>query len=119
MGDRIIIFDDDQDILLVTAAILQRRGYEVMCRENCLTMDTDLQTFAPQVILMDNWMPDISGVQAVQHIKRNPAFKAIPVIFFTANSNVEALATEAGADYLLKKPFDIAGLQEMIAVALK
>jgi len=114
MGIRIIIYDDDTDILLVTSVILQRKGYEVMCREDCRTLHTDLETFQPAVILMDNWMPDMSGVQAIQHIKAQDAFKHIPVIFFSANSNVEELAREAGADNLLKKPFDIQALQQMI-----
>ena len=114
MGKRIIIYDDDTDILLVTSVILQRKGYEVVCRENCNSLYADLEGFQPQIILMDNWMPDMSGVEAIQKIKAKEAFKQIPVIFFSANSNVEELAREAGADSLLKKPFDIKALQEMI-----
>ncbi|HTL08935.1 MAG TPA: response regulator [Chitinophagaceae bacterium] len=115
MGIKVIIYDDDTDILLVTSVILQRKGYEVICREDCKTLQQDLQSFQPQVILMDNWMPDMSGVQAIQQIKSHEDFKHIPVIFFSANSNVEELAREAGADSLLKKPFDILALQQMIA----
>ena len=115
MGNKIIIYDDDRDILMVTSAILERKGYEVLCREDCRNLDADLETFQPHVILMDNWMPDMNGVQAIQRIKANDLFKHIPVIFFSANSNVEALATEAGADSLLKKPFDMATLQKLIA----
>ncbi len=114
MGIRILIYDDDTDILLVTSVILQRKGYEVLCREDCKTLLHDLQTFQPQVILMDNWMPDMSGVEAIKQIKLQDNFKNIPVIFFSANSNVEELAKEAGADSLLKKPFDIDALQQMI-----
>ncbi len=114
MATRIIIYDDDTDILLVTSVILQRKGYEVTCRENCRSLDADLEAFQPQIILMDNWMPDMSGVEAIQQIKAKESFKHIPVIFFSANSNVEELAKEAGADSLLKKPFDIQALQEMI-----
>lgn len=114
MGTKIIIYDDDTDILLVTSAILKRKGYEVLCRENCHNLNEDLQSFQPQVILMDNWMPDTSGVEAIQKIKSQEAFKHIPVIFFSANSNVEELAREAGADSLLKKPFDIVTLEQRI-----
>lgn len=118
MGKKIIIFDDDKDILLVTETILKRYGYEVCCREDCTSLVADLNAFKPDVILMDNWMPDMSGVDAIQHIKASDAFKHIPVIFFSANSNVEHLAREAGADNLLKKPFDMFTLQQMIASVL-
>jgi len=115
MGNKIIIYDDDRDILLVTSAILERKGHEVVCREDCRHLDEDLETFQPHVILMDNWMSDISGVQAIQHIKAQEAFKHIPIIFFSASSNVEELAKQAGADELLKKPFDMVTLHQMIA----
>ena len=118
MGYRIIIYDDDQDILLVTAAILEMKGHTVTGREHCRAMEEDLSVFNPDVVLMDNWLPDMGGVKAIQYIKSNPAFKNIPVIFFSANSNVEQLAAEAGADYMLKKPFEIAGLQQLIEKAV-
>ena len=118
MSKRIIIYDDDKDILLVTATILEMKGYVVQGKEHCRTVDEDLSGFRPHVILMDNWLPDIGGVKAIQHIKSQEQFKEIPVIFFSANSNVEELAREAGADYMLKKPFEIAGLQQLIEKAM-
>ena len=119
MSNRIIIYDDDKDILLVTATILEMKGYMVQGKEHCRTVDEDLSGFQPDVILMDNWLPDIGGVKTIQYIKSNELFKDIPVIFFSANSNVEELAREAGADYMLKKPFEIAGLQQLIEKALR
>ena len=119
MGNRILIYDDDKDILVVTSAILEMKGYEVLCREHCRNLNDDLNSFQPQVILMDNWLPDIGGVKAIQYIKSQDAFKNMMVIFFSANSNMEALCKEAGADDLLKKPFDIAELEQMIEKAVK
>jgi DNA-binding response OmpR family regulator len=118
MNNRILIYDDDKDILLVTATILELKGYIVTGREHCRTLDEDLISFQPNVILMDNWLPDIGGVKAIQYIKGHHSFKTIPVIFFSANSSVEELAREAGADYMLKKPFEIAGLQQLIEAAI-
>ncbi len=118
MSNRIIIYDDDKDILLVTAAILEMIEYVVQRKEHCRTLDEDLSGFRPDVILMDNWLPDMGGVKAIQYIKSHQLFKDIPVIFFSANSNIEELARQAGADYLLKKPFERAGLQQLIEKAL-
>ena len=118
MADRILVYDDDADILEVCATILRMKGYEVMCRDNCKTLLVDIDAYNPNVILMDNWLPDIGGVKAVQLIKSTPETKNIPVIFFSANSHVEELAKEAGADFMLKKPFDLSELQQVIGTAI-
>ncbi len=118
MVKRILVYDDDADILEVCATILRMKGYDVLCRDNCKVILTDIEMYAPDVILMDNWLPDIGGVKAVQLIKGTSAFKHIPVIFFSANSHVEELAKEAGADFMLKKPFDLSELQQVISTAI-
>ena len=51
MAERIMIFDDDPDILLVTATILRRKGYEVSCREDCTELEKDISSFDPAIIL--------------------------------------------------------------------
>src|ERR1700712_5131989 len=111
MAERILVYDDDADILEVCATILRMKGYDVLCRDNCKAILQDIEKYSPHVILMDNWLPDIGGVKAVQLIKSTVQFKDIPVIFFSANSHVEELAKEAGADFMLKKPFDLSELQ--------
>ena len=118
MAKRILVYDDDADILEVCATILRMKGYDVLCRDNCKAILEDIQSYTPDVILMDNWLPDIGGVKAVQLIKSTPEFKQIPVIFFSANSHVEELAKEAGADFMLKKPFDLSELQQVIGTAI-
>lgn len=118
MAERILIYDDDADILEVCATILRMKDYDVLCRDNCKEILEDIEVYDPHVILMDNWLPDIGGVKSVQLIKSTPRFKNIPVIFFSANSYVEELAKEAGADYMLKKPFDLSELQQAIATAI-
>lgn len=118
MANKILVYDDDADILEVCSIILKMRGFDVLCKDNCRQVIEEILEFEPDVILMDNWLPDIGGVKAIQLIKENPESKNIPVIFFSANSHVEELAREAGADYMLKKPFDIAELEKVIGVAL-
>lgn len=118
MSHRILIYDDDADILEVCATILRMKGYDVLCRDHCKEVLADIGLYNPDVILMDNWLPDIGGVKSIQLIKKTPQFSEIPVIFFSANSHVEELAKEAGADYMLKKPFDLTELQKAIAKAI-
>jgi CheY-like chemotaxis protein len=73
----------------------------------------------PDVILMDNWIPDTGGIEATQALKRSADLRHIPVIYFSANSDIGLLAQQAGADTYLAKPFDIADLQRVLAGALK
>jgi len=115
---KILVYDDDVDILDVCATILRMKGYDVLCIDNCKSILMDIESYKPDVILMDNWLPDIGGVKAIQLIKSIDKYKTIPVIFFSANSHVEELAKEAGADFMLKKPFDLKELQQIIGAAI-
>ncbi|HTB99726.1 MAG TPA: response regulator [Ferruginibacter sp.] len=118
MPNKIIIYDDDVDILEVCSTILRMRGFEVLCKNNCRDVIKDIADYDPDVILMDNWLPDIGGVKSVQLIKGTPEMQNIPVIFFSANSHVEQLAREAGADYMLQKPFELTELEQIITKAV-
>jgi two-component system cell cycle response regulator DivK len=68
----------------------------------------------PEVILMDNWIPDTGGIIATQTIKQDPELKTIPVVYFSANNDIQSLAKQAGADTFLPKPFDIDELESVI-----
>lgn len=118
MPNKIIIYGDDVDILEVCSTILRMRGFDVLCKNNCREVIKDIQAYDPDVILMDNWLPDIGGVKSVQLIKNTPELQSIPVIFFSANSHVEQLAKEAGADYMLQKPFELSELEQIITRAV-
>lgn len=68
----------------------------------------------PDVILMDNWIPDDGGIVATQKLKSDEVLKEIPVIYFSANSEIELLANKAGAEAYLPKPFDLDDLEQII-----
>lgn len=115
---KVLIFDDDTDLLEVCSLILTAKNYEVVIREKCTEILSDVEQIGPDVIIMDNWIPDIGGVKATRMLKNSESFRHIPVIFFSANSNVNELAADAGADYFLQKPFDISQLEEMVVNAV-
>ena len=119
MNKRVIIYDDDTDLLEVCTLILSSRNFEVITKDKCTEILNDLQQHQPGVILMDNWIPDVGGIRATQIVKGSKEFSHIPVIFFSANNNVNELADEAGADFCLHKPFDIADLESIVSNAIK
>lgn len=111
---RILIFDDDTIILEVISIIFEDAGYEVKISETSHDIIEKVADFHPDVILMDNWIPNIGGVEATQMLKSHPEFKDIPVIYVTANNDISALAKEAGADDYIAKPFDLVDLEEKV-----
>ena len=114
MAKRILIFDDDTDILSICSYILEEQGWGVHTRTHCNNIIEALSEVRPDVILMDNWIPDTGGIVATQLIKEHDEFKSIPVIYFSANNDIKTLAQKAGADTFLAKPFDINELEEVV-----
>jgi|SRR5450432_108564 DNA-binding response OmpR family regulator len=118
MPGRVMIFDDDTDLLEVCSIVLKSKNYIVNGLNKCDDIMQEVKAFSPNVILMDNWIPDIGGVKATQQLKNDLELKSIPIIFFSANDRVEELASEAGADFYLQKPFEIEELEATVSKAI-
>ena len=114
MGKKVFIFDDNKELLELCSFILEESGCEI--RTSMISDEPDVQVleFMPDIIFMDNWLPNISGIEATKILKGNDQVKHIPVVYFSANNNVSELAKEAGADDFLAKPFDINALEDMV-----
>ncbi|HEY4109537.1 response regulator [Puia sp.] len=110
MKKKILIFDDDADILEVCAIVLESNGFEVVTQNNCENLLSKVLDTAPDVVLMDNKIPPLGGIVATQEIKATPAFHRLPIVYFSANLDIARLAGEAGADRYIEKPFDLDAL---------
>ena len=113
-GKKIIIFDDDEDILSVCTYVLEEQGWDVHVFTDCNQIIDKVSSVMPDVILMDNWIPDTGGIIATQALKNNEELKNIPVIYFSANSDIQLLAKQAGAEAYLAKPFDLEDMERII-----
>lgn len=116
---RILIFDDDTAILEVVTIIFEENGYDVKISETSHDIIEKVAEYKPDVILMDNWIPKIGGVEATKLLKSNEEFRHIPVIYVTANNDIVALAAEAQADDYVSKPFNLDDLEEIVAKHIK
>ena len=116
---KILIFDDDKVILEVISIIFEEGGYEVEISETSHDIIQKVSTFQPDVILMDNWIPNIGGVEATKLLKSHEEYKNIPVIYVTANNDIVALAKSAQADDFVAKPFNLEDLEEKVAKHIK
>ena len=113
-GKKIFIFDDNQELLELCTIILEDIGYQIKTSSTSNDVERQVSDFGPDIIFMDNWLPDVSGIEATQQLKSNSRLRHIPVIYFSANNNISELAKEAGADDFLSKPFDITDLEELV-----
>ncbi|TDG37469.1 response regulator [Pedobacter changchengzhani] len=111
---KVFVFDDNKDILDLCTYILEDAGYEIKTSESSNNIEEQVLSFMPDVIFMDNWLPDLGGIEATKALKRNLDLQHIPVIYFSANNDISALAEQAGANSYLAKPFDIDALEEIV-----
>jgi len=115
MNKTIYIFDDDAAILDIFVLVFESSGYNVHVSNNSNDILSKLENVTPDIIIMDNWIPDIGGIEATKLIKNHPNFKHIPVIYCSANSDIVALTERAGAQAHLSKPFDLNNLEDLVS----
>lgn len=114
---RVLVVDDEPHIRRLVAFALEKRGYEVI--EACDGPEgiERAQRDAPDVILMDVMMPMMTGFEAVDRLKQEPATAEIPVIFLSAKSQ-EYERNEGlrrGAVKYVCKPFTPSALGEVVS----
>ena len=107
MAKRILVVDDDENILSLERTILEQKGFEVTTAGGGKEA---LRTLADQpfdLVLLDVMMPEVDGFTVCRKIKEDPKMKDLPVIFLTAKGGGEALAEgfESGAIMYINKPF--------------
>ena len=102
----VAVFDDDQDLLNIFRFLFEDEGFDVQTFQDCDRIVEKVRSIAPDLILMDNWIPSTGGEVAVQRLKSEKDLKDIPVIYVSANNDVKEIAARAGADRFLAKPFE-------------
>ena len=107
MGKRILVVDDDENILNLEKTILEQKGFSVTTAGGGAQALEALADKGFDLILLDVMMPEIDGFTVCRKIKEDPRLKDIPVIFLTARGGGEALAEgfESGAVMYINKPF--------------
>ena len=117
---KVLVCDDDLTISEVVAIILVDSNMaEVYTIPDCDNIIEKIESLNPSLIFMDNKIPTHGGVVATQTIKNHPLHRSIPVVYFTASEDINQLAENAGADYILAKPFSISQLEEVVMKAFK
>jgi Response regulators consisting of a CheY-like receiver domain and a winged-helix DNA-binding domain len=108
MKTKILIVDDDRDMLKIITIRLEKHGYTVITAsdgDKCIEKALDE---SPSVILLDVILPGKSGYEICRRLKTDDKTKDIPVILITAliGESPQKHGLESGAEYVLSKPFD-------------
>ena len=101
----ILIVDDTPDNLLVLFSYLEKQGYKVLLAEDGATALQIAQTQAPDLILLDVLMPELSGFETCRRLKAKSITREIPIIFLTALSETVNMVQGfklGGVDYIIK-----------------
>lgn len=111
---RILAADDDAAIVDAVQLILEDSGYAVLTAADG-AVAASVAREQPDLLLLDIRMSGASGQAICRELKANEATRHIPVIMFSANRDLAAIAAEAGADDVLGKPFELSDLLDVVA----
>lgn len=114
---KILVVDDDPDIVELLQYNLTKEGYEVAQADNGKRAIEEAKTFKPDIILMDVMMPVLDGIAACRQLRELSDFRNTHVIFLTARAEEfsEVAAFEAGADDFIVKPIKPRALLSRLA----
>jgi len=106
MFPSILIVDDEPTIVQSLSGLLTDEGFEVITANNGYEALKAIDAEAPDLVILDIWMPGIDGIETLKEIKKSSA--GLPVIIITGHGNVETAvkATKLGAFDLIEKPLN-------------
>jgi len=113
MTKKILVIDDNNDLLEMLSEALTGEGYEVECASHVDNVYEAVRNARAQLVIVDYILEGINGGELCHQLKINPRTSHLPVIMITGYSRVLESLGSYGADHLLAKPFD---LNELLAV---
>lgn len=118
---RILVVDDEPDLLMLLEEHLTQEGYEVITATTGMQAITRAREEQPDVLLLDVMMPGVSGFDVCNILQDFPETADIPVIFLTAVAETKrkVMGLNLGADDYITKPFDLHELAARVQAALR
>ncbi|OOQ60425.1 response regulator [Mucilaginibacter pedocola] len=112
---RILVIDDDQDILEIFNIIFQDAGYNVVVSNHSETAE-HIYEIGPDLVILDIRIAgsDKNGGQICTEIKEKFKNVQLPVVLVSGEADISSIASQCGADGFIRKPFDIGALLHRI-----
>jgi len=103
---KILLVDDDPDILQFLSYNIKNEGYEIETAENGIEALKKLDVFKPDLIILDVMMPEMDGIETCKEIRKIPEFSDTLITFLTARGEdySQIVGFESGADDYITKP---------------
>lgn len=116
MSKRILIVDDDSDIVEILSFLLSEAGYETRVLTHGETIFTEIKEFKPNLILMDVMLGGMDGRVICNTIKTDPSTSSLPVILISGTHDLaKSLHLPGAPNDFIAKPFNLDHLLEKIA----
>jgi DNA-binding response OmpR family regulator len=112
---RILIIDDDVDLLFLGCSLLKQRGFEVFSLSGGEGAFETVQSFKPHLILLDVKLGDQDGRDICLKLKSNPDTSFIKIILYSAFPETSVEYSKYGADDFIVKPYEFNHLVERIS----
>jgi DNA-binding response OmpR family regulator len=120
MARKVLIVDDEPNIVAALEYLLQRNGYEVRSASNGEDALRQVEAFAPDLVLLDIMMPQQSGYEVCQRIRERPQWRRTRILMLSAKGREAEVSKglSLGADLYITKPFSNAELVARIGELL-
>ena len=119
MQKRLLVIDDDKDLLELIKTYFELEGYTVFTLSRVENIFKAFSQYHPDLILLDYQLQEENGDKICQQLKSNPATFDIPVIMISGYSKAELERDYHGWNAVVSKPFDFSVLQKAIERFLK
>jgi len=121
MPQRILVVDDDRDIVRLARAYLEQSGYQVLVAYDGETALHILRRESPDLVILDLMLPDRNGLDVTRTVRRDASLAAMPIIMLTArvDDQDKIVGLELGADDYVTKPFNPSELVARIRAVLR
>lgn len=119
---KVLLVDDEQSIIDIFGAVLKKAGYEVVPSMNGADCLEKAKTLLPDIILLDQILPDMSGNDILKTMKADVVTKNIPIAMlsnYTDDKMMEDAINQGATDYILKYQIDPSDLVMKVEQILK
>jgi two-component system phosphate regulon response regulator PhoB len=114
---KVLIIENDDDIRDIVEYILEEQGFSTLSIPEPQSL-TEILQFAPDVILIDEFINSRPGHRLCLKIKRDSMLEQIPVIVLSTANDIELIATECEANDYIRKPFDVHDMVKKVVLVL-
>ena len=118
---RILLVDDEEDIVWALRYSLEDEGYEVLTAQSGEEALSIARLEQPDLVILDIIMPEMDGLEVCRSLRRDPGLASVPILFLTQRAEIEdrVAGLDEGSDDYLVKPFDIREVKARVRALLR